>query len=205
MKLLIAIPTTDEMPFQFVESLTKLIRRLDADGVDYDVAFQSGTLVYVGRDKLAKKAIDGGYTHMLWLDSDMVFTDDIFETLRDTNKDFVTGIAHSRREPYSSCIFSEIYPCFIKWKTDYPSETFKIAACGFACVLISVEIIKAVWDKHSTAFFPDMRLGEDVAFCKKATELGYEIWAEPSVRLGHVGQHVIYPEYEDIYRNSMGV
>ena len=57
MKLLIAIPTNDMMPFQFVESLTKFIRRLDEDEVEYDVAFQGGTLVYVGRDKLVKKAM----------------------------------------------------------------------------------------------------------------------------------------------------
>ena len=204
MKLLIAIPSNDTMPFQFVESLTKLIRRLDADGLDYDVAFQGGTLVYVGRDKLAKKAIEGGYTHVLWLDSDMVFTDDLFETLFDAGKDFVTGIAHSRREPYQSCLFTDLYPCPLKHKGDYPSVLFKIAACGLACVLMRVEILKAVWDKNGTAFFPEMNLGEDVAFCKRATESGYEIWAEPAVKVGHVGQHVIYPEYEEIYRNSMG-
>ena len=101
MKLLIAIPTNDQMPFQFVESLTKLIRRLDADGIDYDVAFQGGTLVHVGRDKLALKAITGGYSHILWLDSDMVFTEDLLSDLMDARKDFVTGIAHARREPYA--------------------------------------------------------------------------------------------------------
>lgn len=78
MKLLIAIPTTDQMPFQFVESLTKLIRRLDADNVAYDLVFQGGTLVYVGRDKLSLKAISGDYSHVLWLDSDMVFTEDLY-------------------------------------------------------------------------------------------------------------------------------
>lgn len=46
MKLLIAIPTYDYMHFQFVECLTKLIRRLDEDGIDYEVDFQGGTLVY---------------------------------------------------------------------------------------------------------------------------------------------------------------
>lgn len=203
MKLLIAIPTTDEMPFQFVESLTKLIRRLDADEVDYEVAFQGGTLVYIARDKLSKKAISGDYTHVLWLDSDMVFTEDLFDDLKDSGKNFVTGIAHSRREPYSSCIFSEIYPCFRKWKGAYPDKTFKIAACGFACVLISTNIIKEVWDEHGTAFFPERMLGEDVAFCKRASELGYEIWAEPSVKMGHIGQTVIYPENESEYWNSV--
>jgi hypothetical protein len=201
MKLLIAIPTKDQMPYQFVESLLNLTRRLDADGIDYDVAFQGGTLVYVGRDKLALKGISGDYTHMLWLDADMVFTEDLFADLYDTGKKFVTGVAHSRREPYQSCIFMEIYPGVQKHMGEYPTNTFKIAGCGLACALIDVEIVRDVWSHHSTAFFPTREFGEDIAFCKRVQDLGHEIWAEPSVKVGHVGSMVIYPDYEEIYRN----
>ena len=67
MKLLIAIPTNDQMPVQFVESLTKLVRKLEADEIDFEVTFQTGTLVYVGRDKLSLKAMSGGFSHVLWL------------------------------------------------------------------------------------------------------------------------------------------
>ena len=203
MKLLIAIPTNDQMPFQFVESLTGLIKRLDADGIDYDIAFQGGTLVYVGRDKLALKAMSKDYTHVLWLDSDMVFTDDLFDDLYDTGKKFVTGIAHARREPYLSCIFTELYPAIKRCDGEYPSDTFKIAGCGMACVLMTVDIIKDVWKHHGTAFFPDRDFGEDLSFCKRAQDLGHEIWAEPSVKLGHLGHMVIYPEYRDIFRKSI--
>ena len=124
MKILIAIPTNDQMPFQFVESLTKLIKQLDADGVEYDVAFQSGTLVHVGRDKLSLKAISGDYHYVLWLDSDMVFTADLFDELWGSGKTFVTGIAHGRREPYASCLFTEIFPGVRRFEGEYPSETF---------------------------------------------------------------------------------
>ena len=203
MKLLIAIPTNDQMPFQFVESLTKLIRRLDTDGIDYDVAFQGGTLVHVGRDKLALKAITGGYSHILWLDSDMVFTEDLFSDLMDARKDFVTGIAHARREPYVSCLFTEIYPGVCRWEGDYPFDTFKVAGCGMACVLMAADVVRDVWEHHSTAFFPSRELGEDLAFCKRAQDLGYEIWAEPSVQVGHIGHLVIYPDYQEFYRKSI--
>ena len=203
MKLLIASPTNDQMPFQFVESLTNLIRRLDADEIDYDVAFQSGTLVYVGRDKLSLKAISGDYSHALWLDSDMVFTEDLFEDLMDCGKEFVTGIAHSRRAPYPSCIFTEIYPGISRFEGDYPSEPFKIAGCGMACVLMSVEVLRDVWAHHSTAFFPSRELGEDITFCKRATDLGHEIWADPHVQVGHLGHFVVYPEYQETYRMSI--
>lgn len=203
MKLLIAIPTNDQMPYQFVESLTKLIKRLDADEIDYEVKFQSGTLVHVGRDKLALKAITGGFTHVLWLDSDMVFTEDLFSDLWDARKDFVTGIAHARREPYQSCIFTELYPCISRWQGEYPKNLFKIEGCGMACVLMNVDVVRDVWEHHSTAFFPTRDLGEDLAFCKRAKDLGHEIWAEPMVKLGHVGHMVIYPDYEEFYRKSI--
>lgn len=204
MRLLIAIPTYDYMHFQFVECLTKLIRRLDEDEIDYDIHYQGGTLVYVGRDKLAKRAIDGNYTHVLWLDSDMVFTEELLDDLMYSGKSFVTGIAHARRAPHVSCIFKQIFPGIDRWEGhEYPSGAFKIAGCGFACVLVETRIIKAVYDANGTAFFPMRELGEDLAFCKRATDLGFEIWAEPSVWLGHIGHITVYPEYQDVYENSV--
>lgn len=204
MRLLIAVPTYDYMHFQFVECLTKLIRRLDEDEIDYDIHYQGGTLVYVGRDKLAKRAIEGNYTHVLWLDSDMVFTEDLLDDLMYSGKPFVTGIAHARRAPHVSCIFKQIFPGIDRWEGhEYPSGAFKIAGCGFACVLIETRIIKAVYDANGTAFFPMRELGEDLAFCKRATDLGFEIWAEPSVWLGHIGHITVYPEYQDVYENSV--
>ena len=204
MKLLIAVPTYDYMHFQFVECLTKLIRRLDKDEVNYEVAFQGGTLVYVGRDRLAKKAIDGGFSHVLWLDSDMIFSEELLDNLMFSGKPFVTGIAHGRRPPHMSCIFKKVWPAAHRWEGhDYPSSTFKIGGCGFACVLIETKIIKAVYEAKGTAFFPMRELGEDLAFCKRAADLGYEIWAEPTVWLGHIGHITVYPEYEEQYENSI--
>ena len=200
MRLLIAIPTNDYMHYEFVKSLTALIRNLD---VDYDIALQGSTLVYVGRDKLASKAIKEGYTHMLCLDSDMVFTDELVEDLMLPGKPFVTGIAHSRRSPYVSCLFKEIWPEPQRWEgCEYPFSPFKVGGCGFACVLIETRIVKDVWEHHGTAFFPERELGEDLAFCKRARDLGHEIWAEPTVRLGHIGHVNIYPEYQEVMRNA---
>ena len=204
MRLLIAIPTYDYMHFQFVDCLTKLIRRLDEDEIDYEVCFQGGTLVYVGRDKLARKAIDEGFTHMLWLDSDMIFSEELLDNLMFSGKDFVTGIAHGRRAPHMSCLFKKIWPSVDRWQGhDYPTTTFEVGGCGFACVLIKTSIVKAVYEKQGTAFFPMRELGEDLAFCKRARELGFTIWAEPTVWLGHIGHITVYPEYEDVYENGI--
>lgn len=204
MKLLIAIPTRDEMPYQFVKCLADLIRKLDEDEIDYDLQLQGATLVYIGRDKLAKKAIDQGFTHVLWLDSDMVFKPTLLEDLQFSGKPFVSGLAVGRRPPHFSCVFKEVLPKVERWTfEEFPSSPFQIAACGFACVLIETRILEKVWTTHGTCFFPTRELGEDVAFCYKAKQLGFEIWAEPTAQLGHIGQMTFYPEYEETYARSI--
>lgn len=195
MKLLIAIPTLDMIPVEFMESFAKLISHLSDEGIEYKVKLESNTLIYYAREHLARYAIINKFTHVLWLDSDMVFTPEIVEDLQFSGQKFVTGIAHSRKPPYSSCIFTEIFPGVQKWQGNtYPSNTFQIAACGMACCLMSIEVLEKVHERYGMMFQPTDTYGEDVAFCWRATECGFTIWAEPGVRVGHIGKTIIYPE-----------
>ena len=198
MKLLIAIPSNDYIHYEFADRLTKLVKNLD---IDYDVCFQGNTLVYVGRDKLAFKAIDEGYTHVLWLDADMIFTENILDDLLFAGKSFVSAIYHGRREPHLSCLFKQIYPEIERF-AEYPDDTFEIAGCGFGCVLVATDILKAVRLKYGTCFFPTRELGEDLAFCQRVAECGYKMYAEP-IKLGHIGHIKIYPEYRDLYKSNI--
>lgn len=203
MKLLIAIPTTDYMHFEFVKSLIGLIEKLKEDGVDYEVKLKGLSLVYAARDYLACYAINNGFTDVLWLDSDMVFTPDILDDLRFCGKKFVTGVAHSRRPPYGACTFSDISLNNVTHVGEYPNEPFRVAGCGFACVLIKTEILKDVMTTYKSCFLPLQQYGEDIAFCKRAGELGHEIWCDPAVRLGHIGHITVYPEMREQYQEEL--
>ena len=207
MRLMICIPSTDFMHAEFVKSLTALLTRLSKEYVSYHVEIMTGTLVYVARDSLAKKAIKDGYTHTLWLDSDMVFTDDLLEDLTFSGKDFVTGIYHARRPPHGSCIFRSIDPMnIIRYELeDYPNNTFEIAGCGFGCVLVKTEILQAVMQKFGAAFLPTAGLGEDLAFCKRVHDIGYHLYCEPGVRLGHIGHITIYPDDREYWATLGGM
>ena len=207
MKLLIAIPTLDYVHADFVKCLTKLIQKLQSEGVRFDVEIISGTLVYSARDKLAKKAVNEGYTHTLWFDSDMIFTEDVLDDLMFSGNQFVTGIYHTRRPPHGSCIFKDISLDNISkyMGNDYPKNTFEIAGCGFGCVLIDVQIIKDVLMTYGEAFLPSHGLGEDIAFCQRVHELGYKMYCEPAVRLGHIGHIAIYPEDHEKWLNDNNI
>ena len=199
MKLLIAIPTQDYIPCRFVECLSKLQKHLTENGIEFDVAFKTGALVYDSREQLAARARLENYTHVLWLDSDMIFPEDVFDKLNAHGKDFVTGICHARRKPYKSALFSRLTPDAIRYsRTTYPEELFQIAGSGLACALTSVKLLREVKKQCGNLFLPTLAFGEDLAFCVKATEIGFELFADPKVQIKHIGHVEIGSEDEII-------
>lgn len=202
-KLLIGVPTLDYMNVEFVRSLTALLMRLKDDGVNFDLDIESGTLVYIARERIANKAINEEYSHVLWLDADMVFGPDLLDDLMFCGKAFVSGVYHARRKGYASCIFKGINVGEVERFKEYPKETFEIAGCGFGCVLIETEIIRAVKRAYGTCFTPIKNYGEDLAFCKRCRDIGYSLWCEPSVVCGHIGHITIYPEDHEQWKKTI--
>lgn len=205
MRLLIGIPSYDYMHAEFVKCLVALVDRVAKMGIYYETFVCNGTLVYIARDKIARKAINEQFTHVLWLDADMIFKPSLLDDLLDCGKDFVTGIAHSRRKPFASCLFKTLNDdgTFERYEGDYPLEPFQVAGCGFACVLIKTEVLRDVQFANMTCFLPFPEWGEDLSFCRRAKALGHQIWAEPTVQLGHIGHEVVWPEDHQKYLESL--
>lgn len=87
MKTLIAIPCMDEIDVGFVQGL------MDLQTVgDTKTFFLSGSLIYEARERLAAMAIDNGYDHVLWLDSDQMFKPTMMLDFVASDKDIVTGV-----------------------------------------------------------------------------------------------------------------
>lgn len=202
MKLLIAIPSYDAMRPEFVRSLVELEQKLREDGVRYEVKIITGTLVHAARDRLAQHAVNNEFTEVLWIDDDMVFDKYLYEDLKMVRKDIVCGLFISRHYPYCSCLFSSLDP--VERITEYPDEAFQVAGCGFGAVLMDANVLKDVMTNNGgKCFVPEQKLGEDCAFCMRATRLGYQIWCEPTARVGHVGRIVIWPEDAERLRGDI--
>ena len=206
MKLLIGVPCLDYIHTEFVKSLVNLTLKLERDRVNYELFLCSGSLIHVARDKIASKAINEEFTHVLWLDSDMVFGPDLLDDLGFSGKSFVTGICSTRRPPYLNCIFSQIDDInHLAHVEEIPAEAFEVQGCGFACVLMETAILKAVMQSnHGRCFLPMDLYGEDLAFCLRARRMGFHIWAEPTVRPGHISHAVVYyPDANEQYMRGL--
>lgn len=184
MRLMIAIPCADVIRYEFAESLSKLEIQLAEDGIDFDVKWLAGSLIYSAREDLALAATDGGFTHILWLDSDMQFSRDLFNILYSVKKPFVTGIYRSRRSPYALCLFKDIEHA--QRVLELKDEPFVVEGCGFGCVPMETEVIRQVRRKCGICFTPTIAAGEDIAFCDRWNQLGGQIYAVPDARANHI-------------------
>jgi GT2 family glycosyltransferase len=167
------------------------------------------TLIYDSRNAFSIKAITEGYDRVLFLDSDMVFSPDLLETLSadmDTGLDYVSGLFFCRRFPIKPMIYSKAEvgraedgaPMAITESyMDYPkNQLFEIHGSGFGAVLIRTELLRKVWDAYGPPFMPTPIMGEDLAFCVRAREVGAKLYCDSRVKAGHIGQYIFD---EDVY------
>ena len=211
-KILIAIPCMDQVPAPFAQSLA-MIRKPYNDNVA--CAFQMGSLIYTSRNNLALQAMQLETDYVLWLDSDMVFYQDILVDMKNEMEekglDFLSGLYFRRTPPFSPVLFDKLdidEDCNCTW-TDFkeiPKELFKVGGCGFGAVLIKTDVLFAVQCKYETMFTPVGNMGEDLSFCWRARQCGYDIWCDPDIELGHVGYTVInrkfYESYSSVHKEA---
>ena len=117
------------------------------------------------------------------------------------NADMVTGVYFKRQPNYAPVIFDELDEPYVGVDKKpiarvsnyyyYPKDSiFKVKGCGFGCVLTTTKLLKHVWDEYGPAFSPYPWGGEDISFCHRVNELGYDIWCDSNVSLGHIGTYV---------------
>lgn len=201
-KILIAVPCMDLVQASFAQSLASLNKVGQCA-----VAFNACSLIYDSRNKLAAKAMKDEFDYVLWLDSDMVFSPDILEKLIADDKDMVSGLYFRRTTPYTPVIFkdSELKDGRLVWSdyTDYPKgELFKVAGAGFGCVLMKTDMIFDMIGKYGDWFTPLYSSGEDLSFCYRARELGYEIWCDSRIKCGHMSHQMITEDFYEAFKGD---
>lgn len=191
-KILIAIPSGDDLAAEFVQSLLAL------KPVDYvEIKIQTGSLVYLSRELLAAYAINKGFDYVLWLDTDMVFKPDLLEKLIEDDVDMAAGLFFQRRPPCEPALWKRI-ECgegvdrFDERYLDYPvDQLFEIDACGMAAVLVKGEVLRKVHETYHRTFEPISGYGEDISFCIRAKNCGYKLWCDSRVKVGHRGHTIV--------------
>lgn len=208
MKTLVAVPCMDMVQTRFMYCLLQM-----QHVGDVEFSLTEASLIYNARNQLAQKAMNEGFDRILWLDSDMVFEPDLMQKLSarlDTGIEFVSGLYFKRREPVAPVIFKtcgsyerkgQLIP-FASSYNDYPEDKlFQIAAAGFGGCMMTVDLVREVWEKFGYPFSPILGFGEDLSFCCRVSRLGKQMYCDSSVKMGHVG-YKTYDESDFVRENQ---
>ena len=192
-KILIAVPTLNKVDVKFVASWANIVFGHGIEGVECHPHFVVDSMTYTARIELARMAIDDKADYVLWIDSDMVFPAEYLRRMLDLDKDFVTGLYFQRRGNHAPVIYSSVDDRDRIVYADYPKDKpFQVAACGFGLVLMRTSVIQRVSDANDGATFqPFNGIGEDLSFCYRWQRAGGEIWCDPSIKPGHIGETII--------------
>ena len=183
-KLAVATPSMGTIKTKTVESLIKLFKKYP------DAIFLSheGSVLHHMRERLVKKAIELDCTHLLFIDSDMVFEVEALQRLLEANKDVIGANYNRRILPLEST-------ANLKLKTNGSAyENLREAdsvGTGFMLIKLSIfDFLPEPWFFWESNGDGDLVRGEDYWFCKLARSKGFDVWCDLSIKVLHEGSYL---------------
>ena len=219
-KLFVAVPTYDHrISIKASISLAKLALLSAQEGVSMGIHPVSGSaIITTARNLLVDAFMRSEATDLLFLDSDINFeAQDALRLLAlATDYPIIAGVPRMRKKDGSY---------LVSFYTKENSEDLVVNELGLmranrvatAFMMINRRVFETLkadhpewWHPHHQleggmhAYFdfaltPDGYMGEDFLFCERAKASGFEVWIDPTIKLGHVGTI----EFEGDLKQSM--
>lgn len=200
---------------KFVTSMIELVMYIQGRGGKVMISQHYSPMVNFARCKVAGANVMNGinqkpfggadYDYMLWIDSDQVFDNTSFQKLLDMDKEIASGwycqpytmTDGSRMTPIvefmNNAFFLEhgSYQFLSANQIQEKEEPFVVDYIGFGWVLIK----NGVFERMDYPWFAPKPIklsdditemcSEDVAFCRDAMLAGFDIWVDPTCKVGH--------------------
>lgn len=204
-KLFIAVPTFETVEPTCFESIFNLVNQWDVDMIfkcvkGYDCAR--------ARNEIVKHFLNTDYEWLWMIDSDTILPTEylnmapnFIDWLTVQRKPIILGWYPRKSDPGRTEIFMEGYegyPAAARWNCSELAQRIgehfiPIKGGGFGCAIVHREVFETLeypYFKYST-YDDGTFLSEDLYFCTKAREAGYQVWTMPILGCGHVSKQLI--------------
>lgn len=165
-----------------------------------------GASVEHSKQIMYKKFLETDCDYFFNVDADIYFLEtneqNPIDVLISDNKDIVGGIYVYKKKPclptHRPLDLQEIYEKDGKFPENYkfniPNESHEVKWLSGGCNMIKRTVIEKLMAKHLVPNLPmiykNEYLSEDFSFCNRARDEGFSIFAEPKIKLGHVGTYL---------------
>jgi hypothetical protein len=161
----------------------------------------------LARSIMASDALAEGFDELLWIDADIAFPPDALARLRSHDRPFVCGIYPKKGQRELAC---HIAPGVTEIVFGEGGGLVPMLYAGAGFLYTRREVYETIRDKlalpacnarFGRMFHPYFQplvipdgdghwyLGEDYAFCERARRVGFELVADTTIRLFHIGRY----------------
>lgn len=197
--VMIGMPAGRDLPIQTVKSLIGTFAACSERGIPCQLgAVANSAVIQWARDEVVDIFLKSDATHLFWIDSDMAWEPGQFIRLLIWSQLYgvVCGAYPAKIEPPTFYLQTES-------ATSNEHGLLEIKGIGLGFVVMKREIVEAlaakapkildqIADREIAAVFridqvDGHRRGEDMAFFSDIRALGFKVYLDPTVDLGHIG------------------
>ena len=193
MSILIAVPT-----FESVKTDTYLaLWALDRAGEDTHLALVKGYDCARARTEIAGRAVDGGHSHVLMVDSDTVPPPDALANMLGDGVDVCLGYyvrrGHATQTNIERPNGDPFHVGELLGMADRGEAAVPAKRGGLGCALIRTDVFGRIarpWFRFEQ-YGDGSAVSEDYWFCRACREAGIPVWVDARVRCRHVMEQVL--------------
>jgi hypothetical protein len=196
----------------FAESFVSMIsyakEREAVTGIFADFRLVWGAYVDVMRNNCAAITEKGQYDYLIMLDADMVYPKDTIERLVKHDLPVVGGLYYWKiKKPYKNApgfgyaphVYKKLKPSMLNEYRQYAAldvsekkGLLEVDGLGGGGLCIKREVLEKVGRPQFECTWESTEIsGEDLDFCRKAKEEGFNVYCDLDLELGHLTQAVI--------------
>jgi hypothetical protein len=184
-KVIIGMPCTEMMKAKTAHAIGCLTI---GDPTIVDFLMMQSCDIASARMWLVRRSIELRATHLLFVDSDMLFPTDTLKRLLAHDKDII-GVEYNKRK-FPLETVTAYFPNTEKSET----EPYKVGVAGTGVMLIKLSLFSdPKLDKNWFSFGRNAKgenvIGEDGWFCNTARDAGYDVWVDPTIKVLHLGEY----------------
>jgi hypothetical protein len=190
-QVVVCVPTNGLVHALFSYCLINAIRYTELHGVPVVLEMDAGTVLSNQRQVLSDSALALQADHIMWLDSDMTFPEDVIIRLLEHNKNVVCATYSKRVEPFHPTAFYNIDP--VEPVDTEGNGLVAIKYSGMGCMLVKSSVVDNMpsphyplkWHAPSSTWH-----GEDMGFCDLLADNNIKIFCDLDLsrEIGHLGQ-----------------
>lgn len=166
---------------------------------DTRIVWAASCSITTNLNSVTTQAMEDGAEWLWIMGDDHIIPQDMLTRLLAREVDLVAPLCVMRAPPYQATVFDRHEGGYtFRQLTGGRQGLVKVDACGNAGLLIRRTVLATMpepwWEGHKV---DSSKLAEDVYFCQKARDLGFDVHVDTDLGLGHITPVSLWPSWRE--------